>query len=73
MKLHQLFKRNNTNSIDFVAQDPISKRELYEIIGYSDKYNVDNVVIGYIVKLSNIPLKQFKEHEQTEAFAFLYQ
>jgi len=24
MKLHQLFfKRNNTNSIDFVAQDPI--------------------------------------------------
>ncbi|MCK4442626.1 MAG: hypothetical protein KAU90_11525, partial [Sulfurovaceae bacterium] len=60
-------------SFDFVAQDIIKGRELFEILGWENEFGINQIVIGYLIQdCDGKPIKEFNAYQEAEAFAFLF-
>ncbi len=60
-------------SFDFVAQDIIKKRELFEILGWENEFCINQIVIGYLIRdFYGNPIKEFNHKEEAEAFSFCF-
>ena len=74
-KIKELFilsDRYATN-FDFVAQDIVKKRDLFEILGWENEFCMNQMVIGYIVRdYDGNPIKEFNHKQEAEAFAFCF-
>jgi len=75
IKNQELFilSKKYATSFDFVAQDTIKKRELFEILGWENEFCINQIVIGYLVRdYHGNPIKEFNHKEETEAFSFCF-
>jgi len=74
-KVKELFllSEKYATDFDFVAQDIIKERELFEILGWENEFCQNQIVIGYLVRdYYGKPIKEFHVHQELEAFAFLF-
>jgi len=64
--IEQFSLSQNATSFDFLAEDIVKKRELYEIYR-------NQIIIGYLVrdKYGNF-IKEFNEKQMSEAFIFCF-
>ena len=74
-KAKELFPLSDkyATGFDFVAQDIIKRRELFEILGWENEFCINQIVIGYLVRdYHGNSIKEFNHKQEAEAFAFCF-
>ena len=75
IKVKELFILSDkyATSFDFVAQDIVKRRELFEILGWEDEFCINQIVIGYLVRdYHGNFIKEFNHKQEEEAFTFCF-